>query len=1063
MSQSSKTAPKFASFKPKSIRSDTVASRPLETGSKVTNSNHTGINAHKADEQQLSDGRARECSHRRAESPRQKTYSPGAAVYRSSSKWSTYDGYAPQAHDRDFQKGRESNSADLFCIDVRGDRKILQFGSLDRKDVPMYHSAGCGKIIGAPSSIRVNQESSDHQSVTLSDYSRSSRGRPLKLRRDNSSERLHTIRPQMQDHDFAAQIDFIGFAPAVKRKWSPELINGVDYRSIHGKAQERPQPDDDDLEYETESGTTPLSDIEGLRIQRDNAQLFRKCKEQPKDLDVWLVLIRFQAELVSPGTEPSLFTDPEKRTLANIRIAIYDQAMKHFGNSDLGYGRLLAGFLKEGTIIWETSKLMTKWHEALHQCPDDFELWGQYLSLVQSNSSIFQYQQCKAVYAQCLKNLNDAAEKAPSERFPMILNVQLYIFLRFTSFIRDAGYVELAFAMWQIVLEGACSSPAFDFDDLKLECLEKFWDANVPRIGEPDALGWKHFIEMNEKGKRGPHVYVKQHQKQRSPFHSFSHLETESDHNFYLPASHDEDVEECDDPFRVVFFSDMHDVVSILRAKLSSDVLISAFLVFAHLPPLPDYKVQHISQTWRSDSFLPFATPDPGYPDLNHNAIFTLFDTSSTSPYIDNFGREHNSTGLLQHIIRTLEKLLTIHFDNVLAEYLLALKAQNSPSDTRAYAKQLLKARPNDLRLYNAYALIELRFEKFDKARSVWRAALGMCGILNHESHKYDILLSHSWIGAELTAGHEAEALYRLLSVKKVQPVSQSAPSLEILLEAATDRLRAARYFQEGWVQMLDDENYELAVLFGECLAWLTYLTGPYALQSALDKYAEQSSTLLARSASPAAERVHQGKASLLQLHVERKRAHKPSLVRESLSASLDLFPGNDYLLSLYAKHEETIGINDRMRTILQKRNLSPDSASLIQWRYVLRAEMRRYRDSASGSTENSVRATFARALCSVDSLVKHSVELWEMWFSFEQSRLECNRESAVHELKKVFLNGLRFLPWYKNWVVRGLGVMEETGAMNTQELMQVYDVLGERGLRVRFGSLVEESLLETP
>nr|POE73047.1 protein nrde2 like [Quercus suber] len=1044
MSQQPRTAPKFASFKPKST--------PDKPGHITTKPSHVDATSEEKSTQLDAPSRStRKRSLRDDHDSKHKAHRPGKAVKRPSLTGSAYDDRDQQTRIQNRAVSRELPSTDSFYTDLRGDRKIVQFGSLDREDIPSYHSIGYGRIIGSPRGIKIDQGLSDHKSVILHDTSKAQPERLLKVYRDRPSPRLRVIRSQKENSDFVSQMDFIAFTPNHKQKRISEVIDEVDYRSISGKAIPHPLSEDEDLDYVSEPETATIRDTEQMRVQRHSAQLFRRCKENPKSLEVWNALIRYQTELVRPGTELSFFTNAEKRTLADMRIAIYGQAIKHFDKNDPGHARLSAGLLKEGSLIWDTSKLIAKWKEVLLRCPEDVWLWTQYLNLVQSNYSISEYQHCKSTYAECLKILSQAIAKVPSERRPVISQIRLYVLLRFTSFIRDAGYVELAFGMWQIVLESAFFSPKTGSKDPDLASLEKFWEADIPRIGEANAHGWSDFVGEANEGKRQTPRYVKQHWQQNSPFQSFSRLEVASDHEFFLPASNDEDIEERDDPFCMVFFSDMHDILSALRNECPPEALISAFLTFARLPPLGDFINQHTSQAWQLDPYLLLNNQSSGYLDSGPYTSLEFFEIND---------HDHISAGLLQHVMQTLEQILTHHFDSVIAEYLLALKAQQSPSVARAYAKRLLKDRPDELRLYNAYALVELKGDNFDKACSIWQAALGMHGSLTHETQKYEIMLWHSWARAELTAGHDAEALYRLLSVDKMQLTMQTSPSLQTLLAAAPDRLRAARHFQEGWVQMLDSETYELAVLYAECATWLIYLTGPYALEAALDKCDELSTTLLARSASVAAELLHQAKAGLLHLHVQRKRSHKPTMIRERLSASLDLFPNNSYLLSLYAKNEETIGISDRMRATLRNRTLSSDSASSVQWRHALETEIRRCVRSASGSTENSVRATFARALLSADSLVKHSVELWEMWVTFEQSRMERNRESAVRELKKVFLDGLRFLPWYKHWVVKGLGIMEETGAMSTKELIQVYNVMGERGLRVRYAGQMDDLLL---
>ena len=115
------------------------------------------------------------------------------------------------------------------------------------------------------------------------------------------------------------------------------------------------------------------------------------------------------------------------------------------------------------------------------------------------------------------------------------------------------------------------------------------------------------------------------------------------------------------------------------------------------------------------------------------------------------------------------------------------------------------------------------------------------------------------------------------------------------------------------------------------------------------------------------------------------------------------------------------------------------------------------------------MRALFQRCLLGVASPVVRATSLWRLWLCFERDVLRRLVERHAHsiskhakravdkqaqQLKQVFLDGLRMLPWMKEWVLLGLetfdGDEKDAPRWEFAELRRVYNVLQERELRVR-------------
>ena len=204
-----------------------------------------------------------------------------------------------------------------------------------------------------------------------------------------------------------------------------------------------------------------------------------------------------------------------------------------------------------------------------------------------------------------------------------------------------------------------------------------------------------------------------------------------------------------------------------------------------------------------------------------------------------------------------------------------------------------------------------------------------------------------------------------------------------------------------------------------------------------------------------------QAQAGLCRTHVKRHSPHKPALVREEAEHCMRRYPRNSVFWELYTIVQPHFQVEDRIRASLRYQLLGSVDASIISWSYAVVEEIRRCRADASGSTDHSVRSIFTNALLGTGSTVSHSLTLWTMWLRFEhpqnndemqppRSHTEVRKQHALQRAKSVFLDGLRYLPWSKAWVVIGLQAFARDGGMHSRELRPLYDVLAERDLRVR-------------
>lgn len=956
----------------------------------------------------------------------------------------------------------EFEESDLFIVDRRGDAKNVEYGSLHRYSIPSYRRIGHGKVLGLAASAKIDRDESTDREIrlnTIDHRQRKPRLLTAKHIRGNQSK-LRFVRINSDIND-STESDYIDLRSSRKRKLGSQSpqdpTTAVDYRSIEGKAKAPAPPHDEDLEPASNSEDEDV-DLE-LQSRQQNAALSRKARAKPTHLEPWLALAEHQAKLVRPGVEVGRLTSSERRTLSDLRLAILNEASVHIAKDHLDRERLLRAMIMEGSIIWDGTKRASRWRDALTECPNSILLWTDYLNYIQDSHIGFKFDACKETFIQCLRILDTARRQVDSRDSTTIVSIQIYVLLRFTIFVRDAGYEELSIGLWQAMLEYHIRTPTrlqeSSHSD-RLAAFEEFWESETPRIGERDAKGWIYYDETQETATRRPSGLPRKSLTRSRLFPSFAEAESALQ-VFVLPASTDDD-DATSDPFRCIMFSDISEILELLGDELPMRTLTDALLCFLGLPGVASgdrdssilawVQDPHLVSDWGSDVAAgKVLHPQAAGIQSRRETTFGIFDEAFSEfahRFRSNIGDDDE---LLSFVDRLLEAIVHANpQDADVAEYYLVYKLKKSPSDAGKAAKRLLKQRPSSLRLYNAYALIEAKRGNLGKALSVWTTALS--ADLGSHVPEDEILLWHSRMLVQCQSDENATALKDMSSI-----VRSSAGHMAISGEEAGSqvrRLKARRLLEERLDHAVLSRSSSCSALIVDCLAWMEYLANENDINIALQIYHAQTSRVKRSGLPIALELIEQYKARLLKMHITRQRPFKPAVVRHELEEALRLFPSNSVLLELHA----AIVAQDRLRTFIQSQTLTqPAQTSIVQWSFVIAGELRRSRIESFGSTANTVRATFSRALLGVDSMVKHSPLLWMMWLRFEHgqvSRLEgAKKYEAAQRTKQVFMDGLRSLPWVKQWVIMGMNLLSD-GTLSQGELRQSYEVLVERGLRLR-------------
>jgi hypothetical protein len=954
----------------------------------------------------------------------------------------------------------EKEDQSFYIIDRKGDISNLTYGSLNRYSIPLYRRCGYGCIMGVSSDRRIDRDRTTEQELVLTP-ARNRRQERLLTSKQAGREKAQLFRfvKPLENPPATHNLDYITFSSGKKRKFdTDDEADDVDYRSIEGKTKSV-EPLDPDLKYE--SGTE-LDDATSVVTQK-NALLTRRTRDEPHNLEAWLDLVDHQEAMMGLGRSSLELSPSDKQHLADVKISTYEQALRKVGNDPDSQIKLQIGIVTEASLTWDESKLSSKWTELLTKFPTNLELWTRYLDFIETSVVSFKYESCRAAFQKCLKSFRSSADTVLPETY-------LYVMVRLTSMIQQAGYQELALASWQALLEFNLLPLSPNGGDVSLGLFEEFWDSEVARVGEPGAKGWQAFDgEANHPVVEGPVASALSDQADTA-LEVFHKHELEHTAALKYPGRTTDEVGE-DDPFHLILFSDVEEFLKVLPRNTPSLQILEAFLCFCRLPPLP-YMGSH-QQRWL-DPFLRHANKNTGARS-DQSTVFTrslarfmdcpvayfqmttelLFDRA----FSDNIGP------IDVFFIRRVLALLVADAscDEVIGEYLLALELTHFPTEAFKTAKRMLKTRPTSLRLYNAYGLVESRRGNSAKADQVFGAALSMQKDATPLSIPGSLQLFNSWVWEALRRDEPTEALWRLVSPKGAVP-KRSEGDNETPDQTAL--LRGRSMLTDAHERALLGQDFSSAIICTSLLALLAYLSNSQKSENALLVHDNLSAWFNNHklSHSSFAELHAQSVAQFLTYHATHSPTVKPSLIRNNLEPLITRFPSNTILLSLYAANESRFSIDDRVRSIMSQNMTQNDKErSLASWFFAIHFEILR---GEIASTSHSVRALFRKAEANVGA---HSPALWRQHVLFElqqhreavakrplnkrprrdgkKTTAELVIEESAERVRDTFFEGLTKLPWCKEYMM--MGFVELGDVLGREDKRRVYRLMVEKELRI--------------
>ncbi|KAI9870581.1 MAG: hypothetical protein M1830_004075, partial [Pleopsidium flavum] len=862
------------------------------------------------------------------------------------------------------------------------------------------------------------------------------------------------------------------------RSGSSDEESGNHYRSIKGKAKRSEGPPDRDMKYATDSATSD----DGWRrmVSPDEAtkqrsiQLSRLVHTQPTNVDAWLDSISHQDDLLrlSTGGTRQTSTDAEKRSIADVKLSMYEKALEKL-DGDERVERVVLGMMEEGSKIWDTKKLGSRWRSVLEEYPSFIRLWTKYLDFQQTNFITFQYEECRTIFFDCLKVLSLVSTSNVSS-FKIeddIDRVRIYVLLRLTLFMRESGYVEHAVGLWQGILEFNFFRPKDSgllpnharkrkSDQDYLYSFEEFWESEVPRVGEEGAKGWETWT--NNGGITAPPRTDASNNlvHEEQIFAGWVRCERRRALQSRNTARTMDEVEE-NDPFRVILFPDIRDYLFYTANARLQIYLLNAFLAFCRLPSLSSDNAGSQVQGWRKDSLImndpleqsdsfishwytkasdakdlhKFDAGDRGTKpeqtnDANRKSPFNCpvrcFSISADSLFsakgdwfsvLDAWASSYEGDNgpvertWIRRVLRTLVDVGAGGDD--LAEYYLAYEWVNDSASARKTTKSLLKKHPTSLRLYNTYALIEARAGNKPAVDHVLSTAINMSKTIAEPAQHDTIILWRTLLWECLTIGDHESALKRLLTFPETTIIQDPVPSNPQPAKFSSDSsvaalLKVHRALTDGREYMLSLGRIDHAVLYAECLALLAYLSQHIDISAALEVFRQTSSLLAARNLATSPSNELLHQAKAKFLH---HHVTHTSYFKPALIRS-------ELAESIQLFPNNTIFLS--LYAWNEARFRIDDRVRSIMRDVVLQDNQdtiigwyfsiwtELHRGIDMGSNSHSVRATFEKAIDSQSG--RSNAGLWKLYLLFEHHQGELQRA------KNVFYRGMRGCPWVKGF-----------------------------------------------
>lgn len=354
----------------------------------------------------------------------------------------------------------------------------------------------------------------------------------------------------------------------------------------------------------------------------------------------------------------------------------------------------------------------------------------------------------------------------------------------------------------------------------------------------------------------------------------------------------------------------------------------------------------------------------------------------------------------------------------------------------------MLRKRPFAFRIYNVLLSIRLKDGDLGDATTIFTATQEL--YKSFQNTEDMVFIWRTWARFLVSEQRWTDARSFLLGLQQkistgsaLQPAEWSSDSLEAYT--------ASQSFLNGRLnELIGLEKWDHIAPAAECIVLLEYLFHDAGLEHAFVVYARLDLLLERRGLhqSPTNELIHQRKANLIAEHIRNAQKFNISAVRDELTKSVQTFPENTTILSVFAAYESLNRVDDRLRSRVREILSDDGLMSPSMWCFAIHYEIQR--TVTLGATIHSIRAILERAVLSAKGC--HSQLLWMLYVEFELEHLAGEEENQPNRPKEVFLRGLQHLPWSKDYM---LLAFDRVGiSLTLHEQIRILRVILEKEIR---------------
>ncbi|KAL7422893.1 hypothetical protein Q5752_002190 [Cryptotrichosporon argae] len=965
--------------------------------------------------------------------------------------------------------------ANAYFADTVGDKDVLRYAIVASTAAPRYRRDGYGRILGLPGGLRVvhSRERTD-RGIEVAPL-----GKPYVARA--------ILRPQSQQHvRIALASSAEGDLTADYTSFGPRHTDRDDDEPDYKRLKQSTDDDDDHADTGVLYSLGPVS-TRGQDVRAKVAEMERLVRSEPANVAAWL---RYAALGHAEAENGSLDLAASKTAAAEVKLALLSRALDAHTDNFLAPDLHMA-YLRVAEDVWSARRVTDRWRNVLRELrirgakdEDVFRVWLGYIDWRQTGGFGAAdvgggVEEVVDVYVECLGQLAKWKDAEAAEEY------QVYLFLRACLFLRHAGFVERATAVFQALIEITFFKPDYlrppltPFDRQEwfsgvLADFEGFWDAESPRIGEPGALGWRATHADPQPPPAPDARDTPAPAESTDPFARWHHTERAADAAYARPGrASNLDGPGDDDPFHVVFFDDVAPLLFPVQSPMARLQLIYAFTNYLGLPltppdvptTAPAANDPHLQWAIGANDALraAFWPPRPSkrilWQTVGGEPMQPEQPRALSSPFagpVKSWMQERGSLlGVPGEWFRVLEAHDIAHVDEEFARNALAMlrplvpdpsftvaifafEAATSPKSAVKLAKTVLSADRDNLALWDGYARLERQRGRLAAARNVYVTALQAAlarraaaeSAPGGDSGDLAIDEDEMWAAwAEMEWAHGEDACLEVVVMAAGQGRERIAACLEPEHTPARPTpiaLLKARQYYGAPLLPLSASRRAVAAYF------VATQDGP---ESARDLLLSVIDALPA--GHPQQEETYQLVVRLLHVHVGRHPS-PAALTRDVLAAALVAFPNNTAFLSLYLWGEAGGRVYGRMRALVDR--LTREDAGVVGALWAAWAEaVGAGRNFYDGGAER-VRRALDRGIYSVAG--KRSVALWKLYIEFETL---VGRPAAA---KALVYRAIAAVGGCKDFYLLPFGPLR--AHYSPRELADMAEVMLEKGVRVR-------------